>query len=225
MVACAARSATTSSVAVANVLDRPERPEHVVLEASGVADPAGIAMTFLDSAHRARLRIDSIICVIDASQVFAAPEQEQVKLWQIACADMVVLNKTDLVDADDIARIRTWLDGHFHRYRLIEAIHGNVPLDLCLPPGGSTLPGGNCSTTTRAGTTPPGPPPRRGGDRPGFHHLDVRDRRADVAASARESGSPAARQRLPGQGHRVAAWRSPMSAPCSRWWANVWTWR
>ena len=107
--------------AVASVLDRPEAPQHVVLEASGVADPAGIAMTFLDSVHRVRLRIDSIICVIDASQVFAAPEQEQLKLWQIACADMVVLNKTDLVDADDIARIRTWLDDHFHRYRLIEA--------------------------------------------------------------------------------------------------------
>ena len=122
-------------VAVANVLDRPERPEQVVLEASGVADPAGIATTFLDSAHRARLRIDSIICVIDASQVFAAPEQEQLKLWQIACADMVVLNKTDLVDADGIARIRAWLDGHFHRYRLIEATHGNVPLDLMLATG------------------------------------------------------------------------------------------
>ncbi len=121
--------------AVANVLDRPEAPQHVVLEASGVADQAGIAMTFLDSVHRARLRIDSIICVIDASHVFASPEQEQLKLWQIACADMVVLNKTDLVDAEDIARIRTWLDDHFHRYRLIEAAHGNVPLDLLLATG------------------------------------------------------------------------------------------
>ena len=121
--------------AVANVLDRPEAPQHVVLEASGVADPAGIAMTFLDSVHRARLRIDSIICVIDASQVFAATEHEQLKLWQIACADMVVLNKTDLVEGDDIARVRAWLDGHFHRYRLIEATYGDVPLDLLLATG------------------------------------------------------------------------------------------
>lgn len=121
--------------AVAKVLGRPEAPQHVVLEASGVADPAGIAMTFLDSVHRARLRIDSIICVIDASQVSAAPEQEQLKLWQIACADMVVLNKTDLVDADEIALIRAWLDDHFHRYRLIEASYGNVPLDLLLANG------------------------------------------------------------------------------------------
>jgi len=120
---------------VANVLARPEAPEHVVLEASGVADPAGIAMTFLDSVHRVRLRIDSIICIIDASQVFATPEQEQLKLWQIACADMVVLNKTDLVDAGDIALIRAWLDDHFLRYRLIEATHGSVPLDLLLGTG------------------------------------------------------------------------------------------
>lgn len=121
--------------AVGSVLDRPEAPQHVVLEASGVADPAGIAMTFLDSVHRARLRIDSIICIIDASQVFTIPDQEHLKLWQIACSDMVVLNKTDLVDAGGAARIRAWLDGHFHRYRLIEAAYGDVPLDLLLATG------------------------------------------------------------------------------------------
>ena len=121
--------------AVTSVLERPEAPQHVVLEASGVADPAGIATTFLDSAHRARLRVDSIVCVIDASHVFAVPQLEQLKLWQIACADMVVLNKTDLVNADALARIRAWLDGHFHRYRIVEAIYGNVPLDLLLATG------------------------------------------------------------------------------------------
>jgi G3E family GTPase len=122
--------------AVARVLDRPEAPQHVVLEASGVADPAGIAMTFLDSAQRERLRIDSIMCVIDASEVFTIPEQEQLKLWQVACADMVVLNKIDLVDAESVRRIRSWLDGHFHRYRLIETVYGDVPLDLLLATGG-----------------------------------------------------------------------------------------
>lgn len=47
--------------AVARVLARPEVPEHVVLEASGVADPAGIAVTFLDSVHRTQLRIE--VCI------------------------------------------------------------------------------------------------------------------------------------------------------------------
>jgi G3E family GTPase len=41
------------------------------LEASGVADPAGIAATFLDPGHSDRLRIDSIMCVVDTAQVFS----------------------------------------------------------------------------------------------------------------------------------------------------------
>jgi G3E family GTPase len=121
--------------AVATVLDRPETPQHIVLEASGVADPAGIAVTFLDSAQRERLRIDSIMCVVDASEVIAAPEQQQLKLWQVACSDMVVLNKMDLVDAGGLERIKAWLDRHFQRYRLIEAVYGDVPLDVLLATG------------------------------------------------------------------------------------------
>ena len=60
--------------AVTQVLERPERPEYVLLEASGVADPAGIAVTFTDAGFRDRIRLDSITCVVDAEQVFAAPE-------------------------------------------------------------------------------------------------------------------------------------------------------
>ncbi|MGH7179976.1 MAG: CobW family GTP-binding protein, partial [Tepidisphaeraceae bacterium] len=107
--------------AVTNVLARPEKPEYVLLEASGVADPKGIMVTFTDAGFRERIRLDSITCVLDAEQVFEAPEQMELKLWQIACADMLVLNKIDLVKPDQIAKIKAWLDEHFHRYRLIEA--------------------------------------------------------------------------------------------------------
>src|SRR5271155_2402779 len=54
-------------------IDRPEAPEYILLEASGVADPSGIAMTFVDPELRDRIRLDSITCVVDADQVFAYP--------------------------------------------------------------------------------------------------------------------------------------------------------
>jgi G3E family GTPase len=57
------------------------------------------------------------------------------KLRQIAYADMLVLSKRDLVGREEIARIRAWLDDHFHRYRLIEAVHGDVPLEILLSAG------------------------------------------------------------------------------------------
>ena len=44
------------------------------------------------------------------SRVFAAPEQMELKLWQVATADMLILKKTDLVGREQIERIRAWLD-------------------------------------------------------------------------------------------------------------------
>ena len=121
--------------AVTQVLARPEQPEYVVLEASGVADPGGIAVTFTDAGLRDRIRLDSITCVVDAEQVFTAPEQMKLKLWQIGCADLLILNKVDLVSREHIAKIREWLDEHFHRYRLIEANQCDVPLEILLSGG------------------------------------------------------------------------------------------
>jgi G3E family GTPase len=121
--------------AVANVLDRPERPEYVLLEASGVADPAGIAVTFNDASVRERIRLDSITCVMDADQMFAAPEQMQFKLWQIGFSDLLILNKVDLVSRNRIRNIKAWLAEYLNRYRLIEACHCNVPLEILLSVG------------------------------------------------------------------------------------------
>src|SRR5271154_2018068 len=56
---------------VIQTINRPEAPEYILLEASGVADPSGIAMTFVSSEIHDRIRLDSITCVIDADQVFA----------------------------------------------------------------------------------------------------------------------------------------------------------
>ena len=109
---------------VMETINRPERPEYILLEASGVAEPSGIAMTFNNPDFRDRIRLDSILCVVDAEQVFAAPETMELKIFQMAYADMVILNKVDLVDRDQIDKIKEWLDSRFHRYRLIEASHG-----------------------------------------------------------------------------------------------------
>jgi G3E family GTPase len=78
-------------------INRPEAPEYILLEASGVADPSGIAMTFVDPELRDRIRPDSITCVVDADQLFACPVYpavEQLKLRQIAFADMMILNRS-----------------------------------------------------------------------------------------------------------------------------------
>jgi G3E family GTPase len=121
--------------AVTQVIEGPECPEYIVLEASGVADPSGIAVTFLDGRLRDRIRLDSVMCVVDASQIFAVPDMMELKVRQVAFADMLILNKTDLVSRAEISRIKVWLDEHFHRYRLVEATRGEVPLEILLSAG------------------------------------------------------------------------------------------
>ena len=121
--------------AVTQVMSRPEQPEYILLEASGVAEPSSIALTFMDDGLRDRIRLDSIMCVVDAEQVFAAPEMMELKLRQIAFADMLILNKVDLVTPEEIERIKAWLDDRFHRYRLVEACGGDVPLEILLSVG------------------------------------------------------------------------------------------
>jgi G3E family GTPase len=124
--------------AVMATIERPERPEYIVLEASGVADPAGIFVTFNDPKLRGRIRLDSVTCVVDAEQVFAhpeCPELMQLKLRQIAFADLTILNKVDLAGPAQVRKVKDWLDEHFHRYRLIEAERCDVPLDVLLSGG------------------------------------------------------------------------------------------
>jgi G3E family GTPase len=120
---------------VLETIDRAEQPEYILLEASGVAEPSGIWLTFSADCFRDRIRMDSIMCVVDAEAVFAIPELMELKIRQMAFADMIILNKVDLVDRDQVDRIKDWLDSRFHRYRLVEARHCDVPLEVLLSVG------------------------------------------------------------------------------------------
>jgi G3E family GTPase len=120
------------------LLTREDVIDYVILEASGVADPEGIVMTFLDQRYERLLRLDSITCIIDAEAVFADGDNEalnMLKLRQIGFADLVVLNKVDLVGPEHIEVIKEWIDHHIHRIRIIEAIRCDVPLEILLAIG------------------------------------------------------------------------------------------
>lgn len=71
-VCCMIRDDLVASIR--DAIARPEQPECVLLEASGVADPIGIAQTLNNPALRDRIRLDGILCVVDAEQALAAPE-------------------------------------------------------------------------------------------------------------------------------------------------------
>jgi G3E family GTPase len=135
-VCCQIRDDLIKSVAA--LLARPEPIEYIVLEASGVADPAGIFVTFNDPELRDRIRLDSVICVVDAEQVFAHPEYPplmDLKLRQVGFADMLILNKVSLAGPEQVEKVRAWLDDHFNRLRIVETNYCEVPYEILLGVG------------------------------------------------------------------------------------------
>lgn len=123
---------------VESLINRPDAVEYIVLEASGVADPGSISLTFMDAGLRDRIRLDSVTCVVDADQIFAHQEHPQIgmlKLRQIGFADMVILNKADLAGPEKTRKAREWIDQHFLRLRVVVANHCVVPPEILLSVG------------------------------------------------------------------------------------------
>lgn len=135
-VCCEVRDDLVSSLEQLLLSDRGI--DYVILEASGVADPEGVVMTFLDARYEQLLRLDSITCVVDAEGLFIDRDDEaltMLKLRQIGFADLVILNKVDLVGTENVTTIRNWIDSHFNRVRIIEAERCDIPLDVLLAVG------------------------------------------------------------------------------------------
>ena len=135
-VCCQIRDDLVDSVGA--LLARSEAVEYILLEASGIADPAGIFVTFNDPNLRDRVRLDSVTCVVDAEQVFAHPEYPplmDLKLRQVGFSDMLVLNKVGLAGPEQVARVRAWLDDHFNRLRIVETNYCDVPYEILLGVG------------------------------------------------------------------------------------------
>ncbi len=120
------------------LLARRQAIDYVLVEASGVAEPSGIALTFLDRRYERLFRLDSITCLVDAEGIFAQDDDDQLnmlKLRQIGFADLVVLNKTDLVGPEHVEVVRDWIGLHMKRVRVVEATHGDVPMEILLGAG------------------------------------------------------------------------------------------
>jgi G3E family GTPase len=88
------------------LMRRRGRMDGIIVETTGLADPAPVAQTFfVDEDVRRRTKLDAIVTVVDAKHLLGeidrAPEAQE----QLGFADIVLLNKTDLVTADDLASV------------------------------------------------------------------------------------------------------------------------
>jgi G3E family GTPase len=125
---------------IGGLMKRAGRLDGIIVETTGLADPAPVAQTFfVDDEVRAKTKLDAIVTVVDAANLAARLADSHEAEEQIAFADTVLLNKTDLVDADRLIaterRIRTINPGAaLHR-----TIGCDIPLDAVLDRGAFDL--------------------------------------------------------------------------------------
>ena len=104
---------------------RPHPPEHVVIEASGVSDPETIAHDVAIPGFR----LDAVVVVADAETIrerAAHPYLGRTVRTQLQAADVLVLNKTDLIANEHALAVREWLHDLAPRALVVDAVEGQV---------------------------------------------------------------------------------------------------
>lgn len=137
------------------LLDRPNPPEHIIIETSGLALPKPLVKAFQWPEIRTRATVDGVVALIDADAVaagrFATDEAalalaraadpsldhdsplEELYEDQLACADLVILNKSDLVDDATLIRLESDISGDTRRgVKIVRAAQGAVDASILL---------------------------------------------------------------------------------------------
>jgi len=137
------------------LLDRPEPPDHIVIETSGLALPKPLVTAFNWPEVRTRVTVDGVVAVVDgravADGLFASDPDavqrqreadealdhesplEEVFEDQIQCADMILLNKSDLLDAASLEAARSDIAEHMRpAVKIVSTRHGSVDAGVLL---------------------------------------------------------------------------------------------
>ncbi|MBB4081889.1 CobW family GTP-binding protein [Brevundimonas lenta] len=114
---------------------RPGKPafDAIIVETTGLADPGPVAQTFfVDDEVKAKTVLDSVTALVDAKHVMARLDDSKEAREQVAFADQIILNKTDLVTEDELVAVETRLRGLNPLAPITRAQRADVPLDQIL---------------------------------------------------------------------------------------------
>ncbi len=141
--------------ALEKLLNRADPPQHILIETSGLALPKPLVQAFNWPAIRARVTVDGVIAVVDGPAVaegqfaddpdaLAAQRAQDVSVEhdnpleevfedQILCADLILLNKSDLIDGATRERVKTEIAAHLPKaIKIVETSRGTIDPALIL---------------------------------------------------------------------------------------------
>lgn len=129
-----------------NLMRRKDKFDQILIETTGLADPAPVAQTFfVDDEMAAQLKLDAIVTVVDAKHLLPHLDEEKPEgveneaLEQLAFADRIVLNKIDLADNDELSVVESRIQEVNPLAPIIRTQHGKVNLDAILDVGAFSL--------------------------------------------------------------------------------------
>ena len=128
------------------LMRRRDRFDQILIETTGLADPAPVAQTFfVDDEIRDRLRLDAIVTMVDAAHVLEHLDEvkpddvENEAVEQVAFADRMILNKVDLVDEPKLTAVESRLRSINSAAEIVRSQDAKVDLDRILDVGAFDL--------------------------------------------------------------------------------------
>lgn len=121
--------------AVHKILEREDKIDYLVVETTGLADPLPVALTFLGTELREMTRLDSIVTLVDCANYSLDLFNSEAAYSQIAYGDIILLNKTDLVDEADVDALEVRIRDIKEGARILRTKKSEVPLPLLLSVG------------------------------------------------------------------------------------------
>ena len=123
-----------------NLMKRRDKFDHIMIETTGMADPGPVAQTFfMDDELREALRLDGVVTLVDAKHVWLHLEESDEVKEQIAFADVILLNKVDLVSSAELDQLEARIHSMNAAAKIYRTHDAAVEMDKVLNLGGFDL--------------------------------------------------------------------------------------
>ena len=112
-----------------NLMKRRDKFDHILIETTGLADPGPVVQTFFaDEEMKEKLFVNAVVTLVDAKHILLHLDDSDEAREQIAFADVVLLNKCDLVAEDDLVG----LEARIHSMNALAIIHRTTNADIAI---------------------------------------------------------------------------------------------
>jgi G3E family GTPase len=125
---------------IGGLMKRKDKLDGMIIETTGLADPAPVVQTFFtDDEVRDRTKLDAVITVVDAYHFIDRVKESREAQDQVAFADVILVNKTDLVDEAKLRQVESHIRQINPYARILRTKKSEVPLDAVLDRGAFDL--------------------------------------------------------------------------------------